>query len=170
MNTLNLETIKLIGNGVLDAKHVSVLLQADMLAEEAAVDPIQMNRVCAILTDAQELLVKGDKKSNTKGLNEIGKELVRTLHPQEYESGKQFDHEGCTYYVETKRTPILKDQNGNPYQGADFDRIQAIDRRKDELARKQKELTKQRNEAIDKLVLKHPYLQMEVKRILKVVR
>ena len=31
MNTLNLETIKLIGNGVLDAKHVAVLLQADML-------------------------------------------------------------------------------------------------------------------------------------------
>ena len=36
MQTLNVETIKLIGNGVLDAKHVAVLLQADMLEQEAA--------------------------------------------------------------------------------------------------------------------------------------
>ena len=67
MATLNVETIKLIGNGVLDAKHVAVLLQADMLEQEAAVDSLQMNRVCAILSDAQEMLVKGDAKEGRKG-------------------------------------------------------------------------------------------------------
>ena len=49
MATLNVETIKLIGNGVLDAKHVAVLLQADMLEQEAAVDALQMNRVCTAI-------------------------------------------------------------------------------------------------------------------------
>ena len=68
MATLNVETIKLIGNGVLDAKHVAVLLHADMLAEEAAIDSLQMNRVCAILSDAQEQLIKGDEKNGLKGL------------------------------------------------------------------------------------------------------
>jgi len=72
MATLNVETIKLIGNGVLDAKHVAVLLQADMLEQEAAVDALQMNRVCAIMSDAQELLVKGDEKEGRKGLATFG--------------------------------------------------------------------------------------------------
>lgn len=67
MATLNVETIKLIGNGVLDAKHVAVLLHADMLEQEAAVDALQMNRVCAVMSDAQELLVKGDAKQKKKG-------------------------------------------------------------------------------------------------------
>jgi len=67
MATLNVETIKLIGNGVLDAKHVAVLLQADLLEQEASVDALQMNRVCAVMIDAQELLVKGDAKQKKKG-------------------------------------------------------------------------------------------------------
>jgi hypothetical protein len=170
MATLNVETIKLIGNGVLDAKHVAVLLHADMLAEEAAVDALQMNRVCAILSDAQELLVKGDEKTGQKGLAEFGIELAEALHPEEYETGKEFVHEGCKYYVEKKETPILKDMNGQPYQGKDFERIYALDKQKAALTKKQSQLTAKRKMYMDELLEKHPYLQKDVKRTLKVKR
>ena len=170
MATLNVETIKLIGNGVLDAKHVAVLLQADMLAEEAAIDALQMNRVCAIMSDAQELLVKGDDKEGTKGLAAFGIELAHVLHPSEYESGKEFTHGGGKFYVEKKETVILEDEEGNPLEGKDFERIYAIDRQKKELTRKQSALTAKRKVAIDELLEKHPYLRKEVKRTLKVKR
>jgi len=170
MATLNVETIKLIGNGVLDAKHVAVLLHADMLAEEAAIDSLQMNRVCAILSDAQDLLVKGDEKTGEKGLAAFGIELAQALHPEEYESGKEFVHEGCKYYVEKKETPILKDKNGQPFQGKDFVRIYAIDEQKAALARKQSELTAKRKMYLNELLEKHPYLDREIKRTLKVKR
>ena len=97
MATLNVETIKLIGNGVLDAKHVAVLLQADMLEQEAAVDALQMNRVCAIISDAQELLVKGDEKNGQKGLAQFGIEEAQSLYPSFYENGKEFEHEGGVF-------------------------------------------------------------------------
>ena len=170
MATLNVETIKLIGNGVLDAKHVAVLLQADMLEQEAAVDSLQMNRVCAILNDAQEMLVKGDAKEGRKGLAEFGIELAKELHPEEFESGKEFEHEGGKYYVEKKETPILTDKDGNPYQGKDFEKIYSIDKQKAELTRKQSALTRKRKEAVEELLHDHPYLQTEVKRTLKVKR
>ena len=170
MQTLNVETIKLIGNGVLDAKHVAVLLQADMLEQEAAVDSLQMNRVCAILTDAEEMLVKGDEKEGRKGLAQFGIELAKELHPVEYENGKEFEHEGGKFYVEKKETPILKDENGKPYEGKDFEKIYSIDRQKAELTRKQAALTVKRKAAIAELVQKHPYLRMDVKRTLKVKR
>ena len=170
MATLNVETIKLIGNGVLDAKHVAVLLQADLLEQEAAVDTLQMNRVCAILNDAQEMLVKGDEKEGRKGLAQFGIELAQELHPVEFESGKEFEHEGGKYYVEKKITPILKDENGELYQGKDFEKIYAIDAHKAELARKQAKLTIRRKEAIAELMEKHPYLRVDVKRTLKVKR
>ena len=134
MQTLNLETIKLIGNGVLDAKHVAVLLQADMLEQDAAIDALQMNRVCAIMSDAQELLVKGDEKEGRKGLAAFGIELAQALHPVEFENGTEFDHNGGKFYVEKKVTPILKDENGNPYQGKDFEKIYSIDAQKAELS------------------------------------
>jgi len=80
MPTLNVETIKLIGNGVLDAKHVAVLLQADMLTEEAAVDALQMNRVCAIMTDAQkEALTK--KQSQLTARRKVAIEELMVKHP-----------------------------------------------------------------------------------------
>jgi len=170
MQTLNVETIKLIGNGVLDAKHVAVLLQADMLEQEASVDALQMNRVCAIISDAQELLVKGDEKEGRKGLAAFGIEEVKTLYPSFYESGKEFNHEGGKYCVEIKKTPILKDENGEPYQGKDFEKIYAIDAQKAELTRKQAALTLKRKSVIMELMQKHPYLQMDVKRTLKVKR
>ena len=170
MATLNVETIKLIGNGVLDAKHVAVMLQADMLVEEAAVDALQMNRVCAILTDAQELLVKGDEESGMKGIAEFGIELAQIMHPDEYESGKEFEHLGGKYYVEKKEKVILEDADGNPLEGRDFEKIYRIDEQKKELARKQAELTVQRKLELSKLVQKHPYLQKEVRRTLKVKR
>ena len=168
MATLNLETIKLIGNGVLDANHVAVLLQADMLAEEAAIDALQMNRVCAIMKDAQEVLVKGDK--DIKGLAQYGIELVKIAHPDEYESGKEFEHAGGKYYVEKKETVILKDENGDPYEGKDFQKIYAIDAQKAALTKKQSQLTVKRSEAISELLEKHPYLRREIKRTLKVKR
>ena len=170
MQTLNVETIKLIGNGVLDAKHVAVLLQADLLAEEAAIDTLQMNRVCAIMNDAQELLVKGDEKNGQKGLADYAIELVREMHPKEYESGKEFEHAGGRFYVEIKRTPILKDKEGNPYQGKDFAKIYAIDAQKAALAKKQSELTIKRKAAITELLNKHPYIDCDEKRTLKVKR
>ena len=71
MATLNLETIKLIGNGVLDAKHVAVRLQADLLAEEAAVDTLQMSRVCAIIEDAML-----DTMFELPGLSEINECVI----------------------------------------------------------------------------------------------
>ena len=141
MNTLNVETIKLIGNGVLDAKHVALLLHADMLAEDAAIDSLQMNRVCAILSDAEEQLVKGDEKKGVKGLAAYGIELAKELHPDEYESGKEFEHGGGKFYVERKETVTLVDDNGQPYEGKDFAKIYAIDKQKKELTRKQSELT-----------------------------
>ena len=170
MATLNVETIKLIGNGVLDAKHVAVLLQADMLAEEAAIDSLQMNRVCAILTDAEELLVKGDPKSGQKGLATYAIELVKTLHPEEYESGKEFEHAGGKFYVEKKETPILEDEDGKPYEGKDFAKIYAIDAQKAALTKKQSELTVKRRIAIAELLDKHPYLKKKITRTLKVKR
>ena len=170
MQTLNVETIKLIGNGVLDAKHVAVLLQADLLAEEAAIDTLQMNRVCAIMSDAQELLVKGDEPTGQKGLAQYGIELVRELHPAEYESGKEFEHGGGRFYVEIKKTPILKDKDGNRFEGKDFAKIYAIDDQKAALAKRQAELTLKRKAAIKELVNKHPYLDFDEKRTLKVKR
>ena len=170
MATLNVETIKLIGNGVLDVKHVAVLLEADLLAQEAAIDTLQMNRVCAIMNDAQELLVKGDDKEGSKGLAAFGIELAQVLHPSEYESGKEFEHAGGKYYVERKESVILEDEEGYPLEGKDFERIYAIDRRKKELTRKQSALTAKRKVAIDELLEKHPYLRKEVKRTLKVKR
>jgi hypothetical protein len=170
MATLNLETIKLIGNGVLDAEHVAVLLQADMLAEETAVDALQMNRVCAIMSDAQELLVKGDTKTGMKSLASYGIELAQSLHPQEFEDGTEFEHEGGKYCVEKKVSPILHDEQGRPYEGKDFKKIYAIDKQKAELTRQQSALTVKRREAIKELLVKHPYLRMEVKRALKVKR
>ena len=170
MATLNVETIKLIGNGVLDAKHVAVLLHADMLAEEAAIDSLQMNRVCAIMSDAQELLVKGDEKEGVKGLAAYGIELVQALHPEEYESGKEFEHAGGKFYVEKKEAPILVDEEGKPYEGKDFAKVYAIDKQKKELTRKQSELTVKRKIAVAELMEKHPYLRKEIKRILKVKR
>ena len=160
----------MIGNGVLDAKHVAVLLQADMLAEEAAVDALQMNRVCAILSDAQELLVKGDEKAQQKGLAEFGIELAQVMHPAEYESGKEFEHEGGKYYVEKKEEIILKDENGMPYEGKDFAKIYALDAQKKALTKKNAELTVKRKALMTELVNKHPYLRREVKRTLKVKR
>ena len=168
MATLNVETIKLIGNGVLDAKHVAVLLQADMLAEEAAIDSLQMNRVCAIMNDAQELLVKGDK--DTKGLAEYGIELARQQHPDEYASGKEFEHEGGKFYVEKKEKVILVDENGKPYQGKDFQKVYRIDEQKQALTKKQSELTVKRKQAVTELEKKHPYLRREISRTLKVKR
>ena len=168
MQTLNVETIKLIGNGVLDASHVAVLLQADMLAEEAAIDSLQMNRVCAVMSDAQELLIKGDK--DRKGLAAYGIELVQKLYPTYYENGKEFVHEGCKYYVEKKETPILTDEKGKPYEGKDFAKIYAIDAQKAALTKKQSELTAKRKAAISELLDKHPYLRKDVKRTLKVIR
>ena len=170
MSTLNVETIKLIGNGVLDAKHVAVLLQADMLEQEAAVDALQMNRVCAIMSDAQELLVKGDEKAGEKGLASYGIELAKIAHPEEYESGKEFEHEGGKFYVERKETVILTDEEGKPYEGKDFEKIYAIDKQKKELTRKQSELTAKRKLEITALLNKHPYLRREVTRTLKVKR
>jgi hypothetical protein len=169
MATLNLETIKLIGNGVLDAKHVAVLLQADLLAEEAEVDALQMNRVCAILSDAEELLVKGDAQNN-KGMADFGIELAQIMHPAEYESGTEFEHKGGRFYVEKKEKVILEDAEGNPLEGRDFEQIYRIDEQKKELARRQAELTVKRKLQINKLLEKHPYLQREVKRTLKVKR
>ena len=170
MQTLNVETIKLIGNGVLDAKHVAVLLQADMLEKEAAVDALQMNRVCAIMGDAQELLVKGDEKEGRKGLAQFGIEEVQTLYPAFYENGKEFDHEGGKYCVEIKKTPILVDEEGKRFEGKDFAKVYAIDEQKASLARKQAELTAQRRLEVAKLISKHPYLRFDVKRTLKVKR
>ena len=170
MQTLNVETIKLIGNGVLDAKHVAVLLKADMLTEEAAIDSLQMNRVCAIMTDAEELLVKGDEKSGEQGLATFGIELARQLYPKEFESGKEFEHEGGKYYVEKKETVILEDEEGKPYEGKDFAKIYAIDAQKKALTQKQSELTIKRKAAIAELLNKHPYLRRDIKRTLKVKR
>ena len=170
MNTLNVETIKLIANGVLDAKHVALLLQADMLAEEAAIDSLQMNRVCAILTDAEELMVKGDEKNNEKGLATFGIELARQLYPKEFESGKEFEHRGGKFYVEKKEIVVLEDEEGNPYEGKDFAKIYAIDAQKKALTQKQSELTIKRKAAVAELLNKHPYLRRETKRTLKVKR
>ena len=170
MATLNVETIKLIGNGVLDAKHVAVLLQADMLEQEAAVDALQMNRVCAVMSDAQELLVKGDEKSGQKGLAAFGMEEAQTLYPSFYENGKEFTHEGGKYYIEIKKTPILQDEEGNRLTGKDFAKVYAIDEQKAALARKQAELTAERRLAVAKVISNHPYLRFDVKRTLKVKR
>jgi hypothetical protein len=170
MATLNVETIKLIGNGVLDAKHVAVLLQADMLEQEAAVDVLQMNRVCAIIGDAQDLLTKGDEKEGHKGLAAFGIELAQQLHPVEYENGKEFEHEGGKYYVEIKKTPILVDEDGKRFDGKDFAKIYAIDDQKAALSRKMAELTADRRLKVAKLISNHPYLRFEVKRTLKVKR
>ena len=168
MATVNLETIKLIGNGVLDAKHVAILLHADMLEEETAIDSLQMNRVCAIINDAQDMLVRGDE--NIKGLAQFGIELAQIAHPEEYESGKEFEHGGGRFYVEKKEIVILKDKNGKPYEGKDFAKVYAIDAQKAALTKKQAELTVKRKLAIQELLNKHPYLDKEVKRTLKVKR
>lgn len=170
MATLNVETIKLIGNGVLDAKHVAVLLQADMLEQEAAIDALQMNRVCAILSDAQELLVKGDEKTGEKGLASFGIDLAQTMHPVEYESGKEFEHAGGKYCVEIKKSPILMDEEGKRFEGRDFAKVYAIDDQKAALSRKMTELTAKRRLEVTKLISNHPYLRFDVKRTLKVKR
>ena len=170
MNTFNVETIKLIGNGVLDAKHVALLMHADMLAEEAAIDALQMNRVCAIVNDAQERLVKGDEKDGLKGLADYGIELAEIAHPVEFENGKEFEHNGGKFYVEKKETVILHDDDGRPYEGKDFEKIYAIDRQKRELTQKQSSLTVKRKLAVEELRKKHPYLKTDIKRTLKVKR
>lgn len=82
MATLNVETIKLIGNGVLDAKHVAVLLQADLLEQEASVDALQMNRVCAVMIDAQELLVsKAMQSQKKKAIKEKKQKKIKKKKP-----------------------------------------------------------------------------------------
>ena len=45
MQSLNVETIKLIGKGVLNAQDVAALLEANMVAEAAALDAIEQTRV-----------------------------------------------------------------------------------------------------------------------------
>ena len=118
----------------------------------------------------RQLLVKGDEKEGRRGLASYGIELTQQLHPEEYESGKEFEHEGGTYCVEIKRTPILVDENGNRFEGKDFAKVYAIDDKKAELTHKQSELTAERRLAIAKLISNHPYLQFNVKRTLKVKR
>lgn len=178
--TMNTETLQLIASGAMGAKHVALLMQADMLAEESALDTLQMARVATIIGQAQDILLKGDPEEREQlkqlhpqepvGMAEMGIELVKQLYPERYADGKEFRHKGCRYYVEQKTTPILQDAEGKPLQGKDFANIYRIDERKRELARKQAELTRTRKEAITKLMEKHPYLQLDVKRTLHVIK
>ena len=181
MATLNVETIKLIGNGVLDAKHVAVLLQADMLAEEAAVDALQMNRVCAIIEDAKEILIKGEpeqrqliKDSNPDepvGLNEFGLKMVETLYPDKFKDGTHFTHKGNVYCVDLKKSLRMTDGKGNPIKGTLYTQIRAIDSKKKELSQESSRLTKKRAELVAELVQKHPKKDLfDTKRTLKVIR
>ena len=181
MATLNLETIKLIGNGVLDAKHVAVMLQADMLAEEAAVDTLQMSRVCAIIEDAKELLVKGDpeqrkrvKESNPNepvGLSEFGLQMVEALYPDKYEDGTHFEHKGGEYCVDIKKTLRLFDENGEPIRGRIFSEIRDIDEQKKALSDENSRLTRLRADKVKEAAKKHPKkAQFDYKRVLKVIR
>ena len=181
MATLNLETIKLIGNGVLDAKHVAVLLQADMLAEESAVDTLQMSRVCAIIEDAKELLVKGDpdqrkriKEDNPDepvGLNEFGLQMVQMLYPDKYEDGTHFEHKGGEYCVDIKKSLRLFDDDGTPIKGKIFSEIRAIDEQKKELSNENSRLTRLRAEKVKEAVQKHPKkAEFDYRRTFKVIR
>ena len=45
----------------------------------------------AIMSDAQELLVKGDTKTGMKSLASYGIELAQSLYPQEFEDGTTVD-------------------------------------------------------------------------------
>ena len=87
-----------------------------------------------------------------------------------YENGKEFTHEGGTYCVEIKKSPILVDEEGKRFEGKDFAKVYAIDEQKAALARKQAELTAERRLALAKVISKHPYLRFDVKRTLKVKR
>ena len=183
MATINLETVKLIGNGVLDAKHVAVLMQADLLAEEGALDPIQMSRVCAIMSDAEELVFKGDKDEREQfeqdhpgepmTVQDLALSQVEQLYPQAYEDGTQFRHPGGIYSVDIKRKLRLTDDKGKPLQGKLYTQIRAIDAEKKLHAQETARLTRLRAEVIDQYAEAHPKkakTMFDIKRTLKVMR
>ena len=169
MATLNLETIKLIGNGVLNANDVAVLLKADMKTREAAVDALQQTRVCAIIDDAKELLLKGNPETHD-GLLEQGLQIAQAEHAEEFEHGGQFNHNGGKFIIEIKRTPRLVDEEGKPLRGKDFTEIRQIDQQKKELSAEQSRLTRERANKITTLMEKHPKLKVDITRTLKVKR
>jgi len=47
------------------------------LEQEASVDALQMNRVCAVMIDAQELLVKCDAKQKKKAIKEKKQKKIK---------------------------------------------------------------------------------------------
>ena len=167
--TFNHDAIQMIASGVMNAKQLSLLLEADLLNAETNIDELQCTRVCTILHDAQEQLVKGDKGKSV-GLAEMSLALAATLYPEEYEHGGEFVHKGCAYQVELRRKPILTDDDDEPLRGKEFEKIYRIDAQKAALAEKQSSLTRKRADAIKDVIALHPYLRFEETRTLKVMR
>ena len=167
--TFNHDAIQMIASGVMNAKQLSLLLEADLLNAETNIDELQCTRVCTILHDAQEQLVKGDKAKSV-GLAEMSLALAATLYPEEYEHGGEFVHKGCAYQVELRRKPILTDDDDEPLRGKEFEKIYRIDALKAALAEKQSSLTRKRADAIKDVIALHPYLRFEETRTLKVMR
>ena len=167
--TFNHDAIQMIATGVMNAKHLSLLLEADMLNAETNIDELQRTRVCTILHDAQERLVKGDE-DRPRGLANMSLELAAELYPEEYKNGGEFVHKGCAYQVELRRKPILTDDNHEPLRGKEFEKIYRIDEQKAALAEKQSSLTRKRADAVKDGIAMHPYLQFEETRTLKVMR
>ena len=181
MQTLNVETIKLIGNGVLNANDVAALLQANMLAEAAALDPLQQARVCAVVSDAEELLLKGDPDERKRlaeqgirepmGIADFALEEAKALYPERYADGKHFEHMGGKFCVESKSKLRLTDENGNPLKGTVYTQIRAIDKRKKELTSEQSRLTRQRADIVDAFAQEHPKMaKFDTTYTLKVIR
>ena len=171
MQSLNVETIKLIGKGVLNAQDVAALLEANMVAEAAALDAIEQTRVCAIVKDAQDLIAKDDPKTGKIGVGTLALAEVAELYPDKYVDGTHFEHAGGTYCVDIKKSLQMVDEDGKPKKGAVYTELHRIDARKKELTNEQSRLTKQRAEIVDTFAQEHPKAaKFDITRTLKVMR
>ena len=171
MQTLNVETIKLIGKGVLNAQDVAALLEANMVAEAAALDAIERTRVCAIVKDAQDLLAKDDPKTGKIGVGTLALEEVAELYPDKYVDGTHFEHGNGSYCVDIKKSLRMVDENGKPKKGTVYTELRRIDAQKKELTNEQSHLTKRRAEIVNDFAMNHPKAaEFDITRTLKVMR
>ena len=175
--TLNQHAIQLIANGTMDAEQLSLLIKADLLDPAANIDWLQMARVCTVLSDAQEIVLKGTKEAREQakntgeptGVTDYAIAQARRLYPDKTEANKMFKHLGLGYKAENRGKYKMVDANGEPLTGALIDKLARLDAKKQDLSEKQKDLTQERRRVLDQIVKKY-HLEQEDDWTLHVMR
>ena len=161
--TLNQHAIQLIANGTMSAEQLSLLIKSDLLDPAAQMDWIQMTRVCTVLSDAQQLILKGTDEARERaeqtgepaGVVDYAIAQARALYPDKTEANKMFKHLGLGYKAENRGKYKMVDENGEPLTGKLIDKLARLDAKKQELSEKQKELTADRKKTLDQIVDKY---------------